>query len=155
MAHTLPDGETDGADSIGFLPTQWSVVLAVAHADPDRPAESHYPASRSSNFAVLVPTMLKRIRIPLLALVFAWAFTPVLWTADGQPHARLGVFSRLFPTIFCGGTLILVVRFLWWFFRGCTESVRTILVAIGITRGLLFGAPLIGELIGDPLARVS
>jgi DNA-directed RNA polymerase specialized sigma24 family protein len=38
MAHMPPDGETDGVDSMGFMPTQWSVVLAVAQADPARRA---------------------------------------------------------------------------------------------------------------------
>ena len=40
MANAQPDGETGGADALGFMPTHWSVVLAVAGADPVRRAEA-------------------------------------------------------------------------------------------------------------------
>ena len=40
MPHAQPNGETDGADSLGFMPTHWSVVVAAADADPARRAQA-------------------------------------------------------------------------------------------------------------------
>ena len=40
MSHAQPNRETGGADPLGFASTHWSVVLAVARADPARRTEA-------------------------------------------------------------------------------------------------------------------
>ena len=47
MAQAQPDKETGRADPLGFMPTHWSVVLAVGHNDPARRAEALEQLCRS------------------------------------------------------------------------------------------------------------
>jgi len=47
MAREQSNGETGGANPLGFMPTHWSVVLAAAHADPARRAQALEQLCRS------------------------------------------------------------------------------------------------------------
>ena len=47
MAREQSNGETGGANPLGFMPTHWSVVLAAAHANPARRAQALEQLCRS------------------------------------------------------------------------------------------------------------
>ena len=47
MAHAQANGEKGEANPLGFMPTHWSVVLAVGHANPARRAQALEQLCRS------------------------------------------------------------------------------------------------------------